>query len=225
MSIQTQVSIRTRMLGVLIRDARLSTRKTLTELAKATGVTEGILRSWEEGRRAPSLPELEVVAFALKLPLEHFWKRESRSGSTEPADALNLPMLVKVRQRLVGAMLRQEREKNGLALRTLADQSGIPMARIKSYELGERPIPVPELEALLGLFGGQIDRLFDQSGPIGAWMAQQKTIQDFKQMDPELQAFVSKPVNRPYLELALKLSNMSTEKLRTVAENLLDITF
>jgi hypothetical protein len=56
-------------------------------------------------------------------------------------------------------------------------------------------------------------------------MAEQKTIQNFLELDPELQAFVSKPVNRPYLELALKLSNMSTEKLRSVAENLLDITY
>ena len=37
--------------------------------------------------------------------------------------------------------------------------------------------------------------------------------------------FVCKPVNRPYLELAMKLSGMSTDKLRSVAEDLLDITF
>jgi hypothetical protein len=39
-----------------------------------------------------------------------------------------------------------------------------------------------------------------------------------------MQEFACKPVNRPYLELAMKLSNMSTEKLRSVAEDLLDIT-
>jgi len=41
----------------------------------------------------------------------------------------------------------------------------------------------------------------------------------------ELRQFVAKPVNRPYLELAMKLSNMSRDKLRSVAEDLLDITF
>ena len=225
MSIQPQVTIRTRKLGVLLRDARLSARRTLPELAKAIGTTGGILRAWEEGRRAPSLPEMEVFAFALNLPLEHFWSRDARSDNPNPAESMNLPVLVKVRQRLVGAMLRQEREKNGVALRTLAEQAGVPLPRLKAYELGERPIPVPELEALLALFGGQIEHLFDHTGPIGTWMAEQKTIQNFLELDPELQAFVSKPVNRPYLELALKLSNMSTEKLRSVAENLLDITY
>jgi hypothetical protein len=56
-------------------------------------------------------------------------------------------------------------------------------------------------------------------------MTQQEEIRDFLQLPDEIQAFVCKPVNRPYLELALKLSNMSTDKLRSVAEGLLDITF
>ena len=40
----------------------------------------------------------------------------------------------------------------------------------------------------------------------------------------DIQNFVCQPVNRPYLELAMKLSSMSREKLRSVAEGLLDIT-
>ena len=40
----------------------------------------------------------------------------------------------------------------------------------------------------------------------------------------ELQGFVCKPINRPYLELAVRLSEMSVEKLRGVAEGLLEIT-
>ncbi len=91
--------------------------------------------------------------------------------------------------------------------------------------MGERPIPLPELEGLLSLLGGQIEKVFDHSGPVGKWMLQQSAVSDFLQLSPELQEFVSKPVNRPYLELAMKLSGMSTEKLRSVAEGLLDITF
>ena len=91
--------------------------------------------------------------------------------------------------------------------------------------MGERPIPLPELEGLISLLGGQIESLIDKTGPICMWMIQQKGIQDFLQLPPDLQNFVGKPINRPYLELAVKLSNMSTEKLRSVAEDLLDITF
>jgi transcriptional regulator with XRE-family HTH domain len=225
MSIQAQVTIRSRKLGVLIRDARLAAHKTLSECAHAVGTTAGILKAWEEGRRAPSLPELEVLAYSLNLPLQHFWGRDAKSDDASPTAAMNLAALVAIRQRLVGVFLRRQREDASLSLRDLSDQAGIPSSRLKSYELGERPIPLPELEALVALLGGQIEAMFDQTGPIGQWMVQQKAVRDFLQLPPELQDFVSRPVNRPYLELALKLSGMSTEKLRSVAENLLDITF
>jgi transcriptional regulator with XRE-family HTH domain len=225
MSIQVQVALRTRKLGVLIRDARLAARKTLPECAQLVGVSAGLLRSWEEGRSAPSLPELELLAYSLHLHLQHFWSREAMSDDVPLTDGMNLPALVAIRQRMVGALLRQQRENTSLSLRALAEQSGISIGRLKAYELGERPIPLPELEALVALLGGQIETIFDQTGPIGRWMTQQKAVQDFLQLPPELQSFVSKPVNRPYLDLAMKLSGMSTSKLRSVAEDLLDITF
>ena len=120
--------------------------------------------------------------------------------------------------------MRREREKASISLRDLSEQSGISTNCLKAYELGQRPIPLPELEGLIVLVGGQIESLFDQTGPIGMWMNQKKAVQDFLLLPPELQNFVSKPVNRPYLELAMKLSGMSTDKLRSVAEDILDIT-
>jgi transcriptional regulator with XRE-family HTH domain len=225
MSIQAQVVIRSKKLGVLIRDARMLRRKTLPECATSIGMPAGILRAWEEGRKSPSLPELEVLAYYLSLPLSHFWSKDARSDDSAVTEILNLPALVGIRQRLVGALLRQAREEISVSLRTLSEQSGISVPKLKSYELGERPIPLPELEGLVVLLGGQVESLFDMTGPIGLWMAEQKASADFLQMPREIQDFVSKPVNRPYLELAMKLSTMSTEKLRSVAENLLDITF
>jgi transcriptional regulator with XRE-family HTH domain len=225
MSIQAQVTLRTRKLGVLIRDARLVVRKTIPECARAVGVTTGIFRSYEEGCRAPSLPEMEVLAYFLDLPMRHFWSKDAISDDAPLTDALNLPALVGVRQRMIGALLRQEREKASVSLKALSAQSEVPTSRLKAYELGERPIPMPELEGLIVILGGHVESLFDQTGPIGQWMNQQKTIQDFLQLPVDLQDFICKAVNRPYLELALKLSGLSTEKLRSVAENLLDITF
>jgi hypothetical protein len=47
----------------------------------------------------------------------------------------------------------------------------------------------------------------------------------FLELPPEIQQFVCKPVNRPYLELAMRLSELNAEKLRAVAEVLLEITY
>ena len=53
----------------------------------------------------------------------------------------------------------------------------------------------------------------------------EEAIRDFLELPLELRQFVGMPVNRPYLDLAMKLSSMSKDKLRSVAEDLLDITF
>jgi transcriptional regulator with XRE-family HTH domain len=225
MSIQAQVALRTRKLGVLIRDARLAARKTIPECAAAVGVTRGIFRAYEEGRRAPSLPEMEILTYYLGLPIRHFWSKEAVSDDAPRTASLDLPVLVAVRQRMTGALLRQEREKASISVKALEEQTGISASRIRAYEMGERPIPMPVLEGLVTALGGQVEDMFDQTGPIGQWMSQQKAIQDFLQLPPDLQDFVCRPVNLPYLQLALKLSGLSTEKLRGVAEDLLDITF
>jgi transcriptional regulator with XRE-family HTH domain len=225
MSIKAQVDLRTKKLGVLIRDARLASRREMAECAQAIGVKEEVLQAWEEGRLAPSLPELELLAYYLQQPLSQFWGKSARSEGAPATQTMNLPALVGIRQRLIGARLRQQRENASLSLNGLAQQSGLPADRLQAYEMGEHSIPVPILEGLMALIGGQVESLFDQTGTIGKWMAQQKAVQTFLELPPELQDFVSRPINRPYLELALKLSDMSADKLRAIAETLLDITF
>jgi transcriptional regulator with XRE-family HTH domain len=224
MSFQAQIAIRTRKLGVLIRDARTAARKSITETANAIGITPALLRTYEEGRKAPSLPELEVLAYFLDLPIQHFWGNEALSDDAPRTEMINLAQLADLRHRIVGALLRQKRIQANISLKGLSVDSGISLSRIKSYELGERSIPLPELEAIMMVLGGRVEMFFDRNGPIGQWLTEQETISDFMKLSPELRAFVCLPINRPYLELARHLSHLSTEKLRLVAEGLLDIT-
>jgi len=221
---RTQITIRTKKLGVLIRDARLAARRSPKECAEAIGIKSGMLKAYEEGRRAPSLPELEVLVYYLKLPISHFWGREAISDDTIPVEPLDLPKLMSVRQRVIGALLRQERTKANLSLKNLSEAAGISNSRLKAYELGERPIPLPELENMIEVFGTRVEEFFDKSGPVGKWMSDQKGMEKFLELPEEIRTFVCQPVNRPYLELAMKMSEMSKDRLRSVAEGLLDIT-
>ncbi len=219
-----QIIIREKKLGLLIRDARMAERRSIKECADAIGVKPGLFRAYEEGRRSPSLPELETLVYYLKLPITHFWGRETMSESSSPVDSLDTAQLIALRQRMIGALLRQERNKINMSIRQLAADTGIKSSRLNMYELGERPISVPELESILSIMGSRIEVFFDQNGPVGQWMTSQRAMQKFLDLPEEIQNFVCQPVNRPYLELAMKLSDMSKEKLRSVAEGLLDIT-
>lgn len=221
---RSQINLRTKKLGVLIRDARLAARRSPKECADAMGIPRALFLAYEEGRRSPSLPELEVLAYYLRLPMDHFWGNQVLSGAPASAEPLDLARLMPVRHRIVGALLRQERSQADMSLKDVAANTGILTARLQSYELGERPIPLPELEAILQLFGSRVQDFFDKSGPVGHWMTGQGLVEKFLELPDDLQAFLTLPVNRPYLELAVRLSEMSRDKLRSVAEGLLDIT-
>ena len=60
MSLNSQIAIRSKTLGLLMRDARTHARRNVAECAQAIGVKPGQFRAYEDGRKAPSLPELEA---------------------------------------------------------------------------------------------------------------------------------------------------------------------
>lgn len=219
-----QITIREKKLGLLIRDARMAERRSIKECSDAIGVKPGIFRAYEEGRRAPSLPELEALVFFLKIPISQFWGNETVSDAPEPLTHEDITRLIALRQRMIGALIRQERTNANMSIRHLSAETGISQSRLKTYELGERTISVPELESIVSVMGSRIEDFFDQNGPVGEWMTGQLAMQKFMNLPKDVQDFVCQPVNRPYLELAMKLSSMSRDKLRSVAEGLLDIT-
>lgn len=218
------LKIRNKKLGALIRDARQATGKNPEDCARIMGISVEMFSAYERGEYAPSLPELELLALHLNVPMEHFWGDISRAEGRSPAEAIDRGRLLALRQRMIGAMLRAARLEDGLSLQAVADKSGITAQQLNAYELGKDPIPLSVLEILGELLKRPVREFQDQHGPAGVWAAQQRAVKGFSQLSPELQSFISKPVNRPYLELAQRLSEMSVDRLRAVAEGLLEIT-
>ena len=221
----SQVEIlRAKKLGVLIRDARLASEKSLPECARAVGVEPGRFEAYELGEASPSLPEMELLAYFLDLPLEHFWGRDTLTGKDKPGKRIDPGQLIPLRQRMIGVLLRQSRLEAGLSIESLAQPLNISPDNLQKYELGELPLPISALETLAGALNRSLRDFHDHSGPVGVWTTQKHAVKDFLELPLELQTFVSKPINRPYLELAQRLSEMSVDRLRAVAEGLLEIT-
>jgi transcriptional regulator with XRE-family HTH domain len=218
------IAIRSKKLGVLIQGARLAFDKSTDECGEALGITAEQFGNYERGEASPSLPELEALAFYLSIPLDYFWGREIVDLARNEPKIYEKDRLMRLRNRVIGASLRQARLEAGLTTLELASGSGISEEQLNSYELGERPIPLPELEVLANSVNRTIKDFQDSRGPIGKWIKQQQVLKNFDDLSPELQDFISRPINRPYLEIAQRLSEMSVDKLRTVAEGLLEIT-
>jgi transcriptional regulator with XRE-family HTH domain len=218
------MSIRAKKLAVLMRSARQKAGKTPQECAQALGIPLEEFESYELGEGSPSLPQVELLAYSLNTPLEYFYGNHSVIEDKRLSLDYDPERLLLLRQRMVGVMLRKARLESGLSLDAAAQETGLTVDQLEGYELGEDSIPLPKLESLAGLYGRSLKDFQDRNGPVGQWIRQQAVARDILDMPPELLAFVCLPVNQPYIELAQRLSEMSVEKLRAVAEGLLEIT-
>jgi transcriptional regulator with XRE-family HTH domain len=219
------VKLRGKILGTLIREARETVGKTVEECAQALGVSGEEFQALENGNNPPSLPELEAIAFFLDVPLEHFWENKALSDEEAPNTIAQVSELMLIRNRMIGALIRQARLEADLSLEALSQQIVIPVEQLVAFEMGKVAVPIPDLELLSSTLNRSIREFQDRHGPVGRWAIQRRVIHDFLEMPEELQEFASKPLNRPYLELAQRLSEMSVDKLRAVAEGLLEITY
>lgn len=218
------VILRTKKLGILIRDARLAVGKSMKECGEAIDASSSKISSFEKGKKSPSLPELELLSFFLNVPITRFWKDEIKSTESTTLEEFHIEHGLILRDRTIGKTLEEARKNTNLTYKDIREETGIPLTRMKKYEQGESPIPLPELELLSNLLEINIPAFFNSDTTVGKWVVTQNSIEDFLKLPPEMQRFVSKPVNLPYLELAQKLSSLSTDQLRSVAEGLLEIT-
>jgi transcriptional regulator with XRE-family HTH domain len=222
---QKLLQIRNKKLGLLIMDARRQSRHAINECAEAIGVSAEQFEDFEKGNRAPSMPQLELLALFFNLPIEHFWGKQALSTTEARLALQEKERLVLLRNRVIVTNLRIARSSAGISIEALAEKSGISLTELQRFEAGELAIPVTALEVLANALDIPIERFYDEHGPIGKWRIQQGSMQKFLDLPPEVQQFIAKPVNRPYLELAMRLSDLSAEKLRAVAEVLLEITY
>jgi transcriptional regulator with XRE-family HTH domain len=215
--------IRAKKLGLLIRDARVKSGKTIQECSQAMGLTEGELSAIEYGDRPPTLPEVELLAYYLEIPLDHFWGNQTLTigGVEKDYDPVEIKQM---RQQGIGLLLRKARIEAILSEEELANQAGISVTSLQSYENGEASIPLPELEILTQLLNNSINNFEDPESLVGSWFVEQDHMHEFLVLPQGLKEFIGKPVNRPYLELAIKISELKVERLRALAEGLLEIT-
>ncbi len=223
MSNREIVELRNRILGLSIRKAREQAHLSRKACAEALGISPRRFAAYEEGRQAISLPEMELLGRLLSVPMhkmrdEHFIEAKE---DKLPDATLYLPL----RHRLIGARLRQARQEAGRTQRELAAMLERSPSTLSAYEFGERPIPLAELEILSQALNVPLEVFTDQESEIGMWHHMAQEFEQFRQLPPAVRAFVLRPINLSYLELAMKLADLPAGALRRIAEDLLEITY
>ena len=213
---------RAKILGDLVEKAREHFGRTKKECAAVLGMKSGDYTKVETGEYPVSLPQLEALALFLNIPMGYFWGSEPLQTESE----IDFENLIALRHRVIGVLLSQQRLRTRQSLAELAEALGMEEELLKSYEMGQEPIPYLHLEQICRQLDVSVSYFLDDvHGPLGRHEAKQKLERQFKRMPPDMQAFLINPVNVSYLDTAKKLSEMDVDQLRQVAESLLEITY
>ena len=213
---------RAKILGNLVEKAREHFGRTKKECAAVLGMKSGDYSKVETGEYPVSLPQLEALALFLNIPMGYFWGSEPLQTESE----IDFENLIALRHRVIGVLLSQQRLRTRQSLAELAEALGMEEDLLKSYEMGQEPIPYLHLEQICRQLDVSVSYFLDDvHGPLGRHEAKQKLERQFKRMPPDMQAFLINPVNVSYLDTAKKLSEMDVAQLRQVAESLLEITY
>ncbi|MBT3239602.1 MAG: helix-turn-helix transcriptional regulator [Chloroflexi bacterium] len=224
MNLKLATTIRAKKLGVLIRNARQAAGRSKKECGQGIGVSSSTINSFENGVKSPSLPQLEMIALSLRVPIEYFWRADIQIDPSEGTENLHIEHHISLRNLAIGKILNKTRTQLELSLKDIREKTGITPGRLKKYESGESSIQLSELEILCDVLNLRLIDIIASDNPVGEWVHEQKFISDFKNLPLETQEFISQPINQPYIDLATRLSTLSTEQLRAVAEGLLEIT-
>ncbi len=220
------VSIRNKIIGILVKRARLKAGKSQQVCAEFLGCSTFAFRQYERGQRGLSLPQLEALAYLFDVPVASLWDEEYQQASEPPEEMLPIAQLMALRRRILAVQFRQCRNGVGLTQREIGQLLNCSASVISQYEHGRRDIPLAELEFTAEECGRTLaDFLDDQTIPLSQAEQERVTLACLNELPPDVREFVLKPTNVLYLHIAIVLSAMKADSLRQIAETILEITY
>ncbi len=212
------------LIARLMQATRVKAGKSRQECARAIGATTGVYAAYEEARRDITLPELELFAHYLKVPVQHFFDRADRLTAAEPP--IPGEKVIELRRRIIGALLRQARTEKDRTVKDLVERLHVSTRVISDYELGRKPIPLSHLQVISDLLVVPMSYFIDEGiGPVGEQELLRSQFDKFGDLPDDVRKFVVNPTNISYLRVAQRLSDLTTEQLRNLAASILDITY
>lgn len=217
------LAIRNKILGALLKHARLRAGRLPDEYAKVFGRSEEDILRWESGENPITLSELEVWAHLSGVPVSFFWNEHALPPRREIEEPVQ--QVMQIRRKMVGVLLRQSRLIAARSLEDLAQEIGVTPDHLEACEAGTEELSVAQLEIAAEACGVPIAQFFDEGLFVPS--EEERRMRDLHRLDelpPDLREFVLKPSNVLYLKIAKQISGLSADTLRGIAETLLDIT-
>jgi transcriptional regulator with XRE-family HTH domain len=220
------VSIRNKIIGALVKRARLKAGESQRACAEFLGCSVFAFSQYERGQKGLSLPQLEALAYLFDVPAASLWDEAHEQPADLKDELLPIAQMMALRRRILAVEFRQCRRAAGLTQREMGQLLGCSANMISQYERSRRDIPLADLEVVSEECGHALaDFLDDETIPLSRAAEERLALARVKELSPEVRDFVLKPSNALYLRIAMTLSALKTDSLRQIAETLLEITY
>ncbi len=207
---------RRKTIGGLIRSIREIAGRKPKDIADFVGISAPALTGIETGEKEASLPQLEAVAYYLRVPVHTLLGMNTLATAEKPP--ANLDEIIRLRGHIVGARLKQARMTRGESAHDTAEAVGLSSATLQSFEMGKKQPSITELEALMAHFTLTLDDMLDMGiGPLGEAQQLHQQRAQFDTLPAELRGFVCDPKSLPTLHLAARLRNLPPEQLKALS--------
>ncbi len=220
------IAIRNKIIGVLVKRARVDAGKSQQECALVLDCAPSAYRRYEQGKKGFSLPQLESLALLFDVPVASLRDDAYPFPETTEADPLPLDEIMLLRRKMLAVRLRQIRQDAGLSMREMGKALDCSPYMISQYEHGAREIPLAELEAATERCGLTMAEFLDADEiPLSPAEQRRQMLERLDELPPEMRSFIINPTNTLYLRIAMLASSLHADQLRKIAETLLDITY
>ncbi len=81
-----------------------------------------------------------------------------------------------------------------------------------------------ELTVLANAVKKNVNYFLESSSHIGEWLETREEWKHFTDLPDDMRRFAANPLNLGFIEIAMMLSQMPTDRLRRIGESMLDIT-
>ncbi|GAB4550207.1 MAG: hypothetical protein OHK0023_15740 [Anaerolineae bacterium] len=210
-------ALRARVLGILIRDARLAANVPPSIVAANVGVDEVTLQAWEFGEDMPTLPQLELLAFTLDVPVSHFFGTQMLPDDKKRTPDIAPSAYYALRDRVIGVKVALARQQLNMSHDVLAEAVGLSTEALTAYEFGAA-IPFPVLTSLASALRKSLSYFLEDIGKLGSQLAAQEQYHRFTDLPEEIRTMLAQANSAPFLEIALMMSRLSRTQLRLLGE-------
>jgi len=206
-----------------IKQVRTRKQQSIHNCAMILDISKVNYLKFENGEKPLSLPEIELLATYLGIPLQNLFDE----GPVKDDSLIILqdevqPQYRNLRQKMIRAKMNAEKANKGLSLEDLHQETGIPLESLKFYENGDLPIPIHHLIKISKVLSLPMDAFFNQEIMAESRASQQKSQPNWQQEYPESDDEKRISAGEAHSPLEIAISMLPIEDQAAMAKSLLE---